>query len=68
MLYDFFRDQGSIIAGLLALGAGFLAYRAARDATDKQVSAMREATDRQINADREQQRLQARCIAVGNLP
>jgi hypothetical protein len=29
-LYEFFRDQGSIIAGLLALLAGYLAYRAGR--------------------------------------
>jgi hypothetical protein len=27
-VYEFFRDQGSIIAGLLALAAGILAYRA----------------------------------------
>jgi hypothetical protein len=27
-LYEFFRDQGSIIAGLLALAAGILAYLA----------------------------------------
>jgi hypothetical protein len=27
-VYEFFKDQGSIIAGVLALFAGFLAYRA----------------------------------------
>jgi hypothetical protein len=38
-LYDFFRDQGSIIAGVLALFAGVLAYWIGK----KQVTAVRDA-------------------------
>jgi hypothetical protein len=37
--YDFCRDQGSIIGGLLALAAGFLVFRGMTRAADRQVSA-----------------------------
>jgi hypothetical protein len=38
-LYEFCRDQGSIIGGLLALAAGYLVFRGATRAADRQVSA-----------------------------
>jgi hypothetical protein len=38
-LYEFFRDQGSIIAGILALLAGISAYWIGK----KQISAVRDA-------------------------
>ena len=56
-LYEFFRDQGSIIAGLLALLAGLLAYRAGRvqametrQAAIMQVDAARRRDDREVDA------------------
>jgi hypothetical protein len=49
-LYDFFRDQGSIIAGLLALLAGWIAFRGAMSAAEQQVTAIREQKD-QAHAD-----------------
>jgi len=52
-LYEFFRDQGSIIGGLLALAAGLLAFRGAMHAADKQVAAVNVQTEalRQQNSD-----------------
>src|SRR5271156_2228195 len=52
-LYEFFRDQGSIIGGLLALAAGFLAFRGALRAAEKQVAAVNVQTEalRQQNSD-----------------
>jgi hypothetical protein len=44
-LYDFFRDQGSIVAGLLALAAGFLAFKGAMRAAEKQVAAANAQTE-----------------------
>jgi hypothetical protein len=41
-VYDFFRDQGSILAGLLALIAGIIAFKGAIRAADKQVAAVLE--------------------------
>jgi hypothetical protein len=53
VLYDFFRDQGSIIGGLLALAAGFLAFRGALRAAEKQAAAVNVQTEalRQQNSD-----------------
>jgi hypothetical protein len=56
-MYEFFRDQGSMIGGLLALLAGIIAY----------FGAMR-AADRQVTALRRRDRLQARGIAVAVYP
>jgi hypothetical protein len=52
-LYDLFRDQGSIVAGVLALVAGILAYRGARQAAEMQVSALNAQTEavRQQNTE-----------------
>lgn len=52
-LYDFFRDQGSIIGGLLALAAGCLAFTGAMRAAGKQVTAVNAQTEalRQQNSD-----------------
>jgi len=53
VLYDFFRDQGSIIGGLLALAAGYLAFTGAMRAAEKQVTAANAQTGalRQQNSD-----------------
>ena len=62
-LYDFCRDQGSIIGGLLALAAGYLVFRGATRAADRQVAAAHAQTEasRQQNRDlrNEGQRRQA---------
>ena len=52
-LYDFCRDQGSIIGGLMALAAGYLVFRGATRAADRQVSAAHAQTEalRQQNRD-----------------
>ena len=52
-LYDFCRDQGSIIGGLLALVAGYLVFRGATRAGDQQVAAAHAQTEalRQQNRD-----------------
>jgi cell division protein FtsB len=52
-LYDFCRDQGAIIAGLLALAAGYLVFRGATRAADRQVAALTAQTEalRQQNHD-----------------
>ncbi len=52
MLYDFFRDQGGIIAGVIALLAGVVAYLGAMRAAKMQVSAVEQQTNvvRQQNA------------------
>jgi hypothetical protein len=52
-LYDFCRDQGSIIGGLLALAAGYLVFRGVTRAGDRQVSAARAESEalRQQNRD-----------------
>jgi hypothetical protein len=52
-LYDFCRDQGAIIGGLLALVAGYLVFRGATRAGDQQVAAARAETEalRQQNRD-----------------
>jgi hypothetical protein len=44
-LYDFCRDQGSIIGGLLALAAGYLVFRGATRAGDRQVTAAHAQTE-----------------------
>jgi hypothetical protein len=44
-LYEFFRDQGSIIGGLLALAAGYLAFTGAMRAAGKQVAAVNAQTE-----------------------
>jgi hypothetical protein len=51
-LYDFCQDQGSIIGGLLALAAGYLVFRGATRAADRQVA----AADAQTEALRQQNR------------
>ena len=52
-LYDYCRDQGSIIGGLLALAAGYLVFRGATRAGDQQVAAAHAQTEalRQQNRD-----------------
>lgn len=52
-LYDFCRDQGSIIGGLLALAAGYLVFSSVRHAADRQVAAVNAQTEagRQQNRD-----------------
>jgi hypothetical protein len=63
-LYDFCRDQGGIIAGLLALAAGYLVFRGTTRAADRQVAALTAQTEalRQQNRDlrNETRRRQAR--------
>jgi hypothetical protein len=49
-VYDFFRDQGSFLAGIVALIAGVLAYLAGYI----QASATRKAAD-QAHADHQEQ-------------
>lgn len=56
-LYEFFRDQGSMIGGVLALIAGVVAYVGARQAAANQIGAMAR-----------KDRLQARAIIVGVFP
>jgi hypothetical protein len=63
-LYEFFRDQGSLIASALALIAGVIAYYAGVI----QARAAREGVDRQLAAAIQRDRVQARCIAVGISP
>lgn len=48
--YDFFRDQGSIIAGIIALAAGIIAYRAALRAAKMQVTADQRRDEREVDA------------------
>ena len=43
-LYNFFRDQGSIIAGLVALIAALLTIRAIRKSADREIAAAQEQT------------------------
>jgi hypothetical protein len=52
-LYDFCRDQGSIIGGLLALAAGYLVFRGTTRGADRQVVAAHAQTEalRQQNRD-----------------
>jgi hypothetical protein len=52
-LYGFCRDQGSIIAGLMALAAGFIAFKGAMRAATQQVVAVNAQTEavRQQNRD-----------------
>ena len=63
-LYDFCRDQGSIIGGLLALAAGYLVFRGTTRTADRQVAAANAQTEalRQQNRDlrNEGQRRQGR--------
>jgi hypothetical protein len=56
LFYDFFRDQGSMIAGLLALIAGVLAYKAGRvqaaqtrGAAVLQIAAAQRKDDREVD-------------------
>ena len=64
VLYDFCRDQGAIIGGLLALAAGYLVFLATTRAAARQVAALTAQTEalRQQNADlrNEARRRQAR--------
>src|SRR5215470_10176631 len=41
-VYEFFRDQGSIIAGVLALAAGIIAYIGAIKAANRQVAVLKD--------------------------
>jgi hypothetical protein len=41
-VYEFFRDQGSLIAGLLALAAGIIAYIGAIKSANRQVTALKD--------------------------
>lgn len=52
-LYDFCRDQGGIIGGLLALAAGYLVFSSVRRSADQQVTAVNAQTEavRQQNRD-----------------
>ncbi|MCB8881681.1 hypothetical protein ACELLULO517_15645 [Acidisoma cellulosilytica] len=50
-LYDFFRDQGGIIAGVLALGAALIANRGAKSAAKHQVDAMERQAKRVLARD-----------------
>ena len=52
-LYDFCRDQGSIIGGLLALAAGYLVFSSVRRSANQQVAAVNAQTEavRQQNRD-----------------
>jgi hypothetical protein len=52
-LYDFCRDQGSIIGGLLALAAGYLIFSNVRRSANQQVAAVNAQTEavRQQNRD-----------------
>ncbi len=52
-LYDFCRDQGSIIGGLLALAAGYLVFSSVRRSADQQVTAVNAQAEavRQQNRD-----------------
>jgi len=63
-LYDFCRDQGSIIGGLLALAAGYLVFRGTTRTANRQVAAANAQTEalRQQNRDlrNEGQRRQGR--------
>src|ERR1700736_3997548 len=67
-LYDFCRDQGSIIGGLLALAAGYLVFRGTTRTADRQVAAANAQTEalRQQNRDlrNEGQRRQGRDAIV----
>lgn len=51
-LYDFCRDQGSIIGGLLALAAGYLVFSSVRRSADQQMAAV----NAQAEAARQQNR------------
>jgi hypothetical protein len=44
-VYDFLKDQGSLIAGLLALVASFLLYWGGRSSAGAEVSALKEQTN-----------------------
>ena len=52
-LYDFCRDQGAILGGLLALAAGYLVFRGTTRAGDRQLAALTAQTEalRQQNRD-----------------
>jgi hypothetical protein len=67
-LYDFCRDQGSIIGGLLALAAGYLVFRGTMRAADRQLAAAHAQTEalRRQNSElrNEGQRRQARDAIV----
>jgi hypothetical protein len=67
-LYDFCRDQGSIIGGLLALAAGYLVFSSVRHSANQQVAAVNAQTEalRQQNRDLrdEARRRQARDAIV----
>src|SRR5215469_7804510 len=66
-LYAFFRDQGSIIAGLLALIAGGLAYRGARTAATMQVQAADKQTAALTEQNQSLKRENARMLARESL-
>lgn len=53
LLYDFCRDQGSIIAGLLALAAGYLVFKGVTVAAQKQVAAVNAQTEALRQQNRE---------------
>jgi hypothetical protein len=60
-LYEFLRDQGSFIGGLLALIAGVLAYLAGL----RQAVATKLVSEKQIALNNQRDHLQANCLAVG---
>jgi hypothetical protein len=63
-LYDFFRDQGSIVAGLLALVAAYLTIRVTREMADRTIKATRETADREISAAQDQTKVAQEQIAA----
>src|SRR5271165_3767518 len=52
-LYDFCRDQGAIIGGLLALAAAYLVFRGTTRAGDQQVAALMAQTEAMRQQNRE---------------
>jgi hypothetical protein len=44
-VYDFLKDQGSLIAGMLALVASFLLYWGGRSSAEAQVAVLKEQTN-----------------------
>ncbi len=70
-LYEFFRDQGSIIAGLLALIAGVLAYRAGllqaratRTAAEMQTAVEEQKSKQEVSTVRKSLAIEVRQLVV----
>ena len=60
-VYEFFRDQGSIIAGVLALAAGIMAYIGAIKAANRQVAVLKDQVE---DARRERRLTDKRRLSV----